>query len=177
MSRRFLLLATLIFVPITTATAQRARSQATKHTDASYGDDNAPKGPAVRGRDLEDLNPVKLLIDKRKDLKLSDAQLDGLKKSESAIKEKNQPLYKAIDSLAREAKPSANPSSGSDNQIRAARRDLEGTISTILDNYDSAEKDATAGFDADQQTKANDLLTKLKEDRNRRIRDKMKSGD
>jgi hypothetical protein len=177
MSRRLLFLATLVVLPITTASAQRARSQATKHEAATFGDDNMPKGPAIRGRDLEDVSPIKLLIDKRKDLKLTDAQLDGLKKSETAIKEKNQPLYKAIDSLAREAKPSSNPNPEAEARVRNARRDLEGAISTILDNYETASKEAVGGFDADQQTKANELLAKLKEDRTRRIRDKMKSGD
>jgi hypothetical protein len=177
MSRRFLFLATLVVLPITTATAQRARSQATKHEAATFGDDNMPKGPAIRGRDLEDANPIKLLIDKRKDLKLTDAQLDGLKKSEGTVKEKNQPLYKAIDSLAREAKPSGNPNPEAEARVRNARRDLEGTISTILDDYDTVSKEAVGSLDAEQQTKANELLAKLKDERTRRIRDRMKSGD
>jgi hypothetical protein len=176
MSRRFLFLATLVLLPITTVAAQRARSQATKHEAATFGDDNMPKGPAIRGRDLEDVSPLKLLVDKRKDLKLTDAQLDGLKKAESALKERNQPLYKAIDSLAREAKPSENPNPEAEARVRNARRDLEGAISTILDNYDTASKDAVAALDAEQQTRAGELLAKQKEDRSRRIRDRMKSG-
>ena len=172
---RPLALALALMALPTLAAAQRARTQSDKRTEL-FGKTDFPSGPSLRTRDIEDLNPLKLLIDKRKDLKLTDAQLDGLKKAESALKERNQPLYKAIDSLAREAKPSENPNPEAEARVRNARRDLEGAISTILDNYDTASKDAVAALDAEQQTRAGELLAKQKEDRSRRIRDRMKSG-
>jgi hypothetical protein len=176
MLRRMTLLAALVLLPIGTAAAQRTRSGATKHDDAKYADDDVAKGPAIRGRDLEDLSPIKLLIDKRKDLKLSDAQTDALKKSEEQLKEKNQSLYKAIDSLARAMKPPMNPSDESNARIREARRSLDETIGTIRSNYESAGTEAIGSFDADQKTKATELLGKQKEDAEKRIREKMK-GD
>lgn len=175
--RRQLVLAALVLLPLGTVAAQgRSRSQANKHEDAKYADDNLPKGPAIRGRDFEDLNPLKLFIDKKKDLKLSDAQVDGLKKAESALRESNKPLYQAIDSLAREMKPPMNATSASEERMRNARRGLDQTISSINDSYMAASKEATAGFDADQQAKATELLGKLKEDTEKRIREKTKSG-
>ena len=176
MFRRMTLLTALVLLPIGTAAAQRTRSGATKHDDAKYADDDAAKGPSIRGRDLEDFSPIKLFIDKRKDLKLSDAQIDALKKSDEQLKEKNQPLYKAIDSLARAMKPPMNPSAESDARIRDARRDLQETIGTIRGNYESAGTEATGSFDADQKTKATELLAKQKEDADKRIREKMKGG-
>jgi hypothetical protein len=176
MIRRTVLFAALVLLPLGTAAAQRARSAATKHDDASFADDNLPKGPSIRGRDLEDVSPLKLLIDKRKDLKLTDAQIDALKKSEAQLKEKNQPLYKAIDSLARAMRPPMNPSAESDARIREARHGLDETIGTIRGNFDAAGSEAVSGFDADQKTKAEELLAKLKEDADRRIRDRMKPG-
>src|SRR4051812_15497585 len=98
MNRRLILVASLLALP-TVAMAQRGgRSRATEHepmTDKNLG----PQGPTLRQRDVEDSSPLKLLIDKRKDLKLSDAQLDGLKQAEKKLKEQNEPLLKSIDSL------------------------------------------------------------------------------
>jgi hypothetical protein len=176
MLRRTTILAALILLPLGTAAAQRTRSSATKHEDAKFADDDLAKGPAIRGRDLEDISPIKLFIDKRKDLKLSDSQLDALKKTDAELKEKNQALYKAIDSLARAMKPPMNPSPEADARIREARHDLDQTIGTIRGSYDAASADAVAAFDADQKTKATELLAKLKDDADKRIRDRMRSG-
>jgi hypothetical protein len=174
MLRRSTLVVALALFPLVTAGAQRTRSAATKRDSATFGDDNMPKGPAIRGRDLEDLNPIKLLIDKRKDLKLSDAQVDGLKKQESQVKDKNQSLYKAVDSLAHEMRPPMNSTAESEARIRDARHDLDAAVTSIRGNYDAAATEAAGGFDADQKAKANELFAKLKEDSDKRIRDKMK---
>lgn len=176
MLRRTALFAALVLLPLATAAAQRTRSGATKHDDAAYADDNMAKGPAIRGRDLEDISPIKLFMDKRKDLKLTDAQVEALKKSDAELKDRNQALYKAVDSLARAMKPSMNPSAEADARVREARRDLDQTIGTIRSNYDMASVSVVESFDADQKTKATELLGKLKEDADKRIRDKMKGG-
>jgi hypothetical protein len=98
---RRLLIAALLFVP-SLALAQRggASSQAAKHTEM---DPQTASGPTLRTRDIEDMSPIKLLIDKRKDLKLTDAQLSGLKDAEPKLKEANAPLLKQVDSLMRRA--------------------------------------------------------------------------
>ena len=176
MFRRSVLFAALVLLPVGTAAAQRARSAATKHDDAKYADDEMAKGPAIRGRDLEDLNPIKFFLDKKKDLKLSDSQVDALKKSETSLKEKNQTLYKAIDSLARAMKPPMNPSVEAQVRMRETRGDLDQTIGTIRSSYDAAATEVVDTFDADQKTKAAELLAKLKEEADKKIREKMKSG-
>jgi hypothetical protein len=176
MFRRSVLFAALVLLPVGAASAQRARSAATKHDDAKYADDEMAKGPAIRGRDLEDLNPAKLFLDKKKDLKLSDAQVEALKKSESEVKEKNQALYKAIDSLARAMKPPMNPNAESQARLRDARRDLDQTIGTIRSSYDATSASIMDGFEADQKAKATELLAKQKEDADKKIRDKMRGG-
>ena len=172
MNRRILFVAAFIALP-TVATAQRTRSQATKHESAFKDDEGMPRGPSLRARDVEDLSPIKLLMDKRKDLKLSDAQVDGLKKSEGPLKEKNAPLLKSVDSLVREMKPPMNRSAESDARIRDARVGLHTVLASIQDNYDAASKEVIATFDADQQAKANELLGKLKEDGDKKVREKL----
>jgi hypothetical protein len=176
-NRRLLVLATLLALP-SVAIAQRGggvRTKAGMH-ESSFKDDNTPQGPTLRPRDIEDVSPIKLLLDKRKDLKLSDAQTDGLKKAEGALKEKNAPLLKAVDSLVHEMKPPLNATPESDMRIRDARGGLQQALGTIDENYAAAAKEALATFDADQQAKATAMLAKLKEDADKKIREKMSGG-
>jgi len=71
----------------TLALAQRGgRTQADRKTPL-FDKEEMPKGPTLRVRDIEDQSPLKLLIDKRKDLKLSDAQVTQLKESETKVKD------------------------------------------------------------------------------------------
>jgi hypothetical protein len=162
----------LIALPVADASAQRSR--ATKRDPAVFADDGTIKGPTIRGRDFEDLNPFKLLLDKKKDPKLTDAQVDGYKKAEADLKAKNVALYKAVDSLARELRPPMNRTQETDDRMRDARHDLDKTIEEIHASYDAAWKDATSGFDADQQAKATELLAKFKQDGEKKVREKMR---
>ncbi|HMA25019.1 MAG TPA: hypothetical protein VKP00_13515 [Gemmatimonadaceae bacterium] len=100
MNRRYLIAAALFFLP-SVATAQRTRTQSDRRTEL-FVKDSSRQSQVLRGRDVEDQSPPKLLIDKRKDLKLTDAQLSQLKDSEGKLKERNAPLLKAIDSLVHE---------------------------------------------------------------------------
>ncbi len=85
MIRRYIAFVALAVVPSLTL-AQRGsgtKTQSTEKTDLFKGADAAPVGPSLRVRDLEDESPLKLLIDKHKDLKLTDAQIAQLKSSEN----------------------------------------------------------------------------------------------
>ena len=75
MRSRLLIIASLFVLP-TLATAQRggSRTQSDRHTDL-FDKSSLPKAPLLRTRDIEAQSPLKLLIDKRKDLKLSEAQM------------------------------------------------------------------------------------------------------
>ena len=64
-------------------------------------------GIKLSNRDVENINPLKLLIDKRKDIKLSDDQLNRLKDLDAKLNVKNQDSFTALDSLRRLAKPPA----------------------------------------------------------------------
>ena len=51
--------------------------------------ENANKGAVkLSNRDLENISPIKLLIDKKKDLKLSDDQVNKLKELDGKLKER-----------------------------------------------------------------------------------------
>jgi hypothetical protein len=177
MKRTLALVTCLAVLPAVTF-AQRGgggRTQADRHTPL-FDKDAGPSGPTLRPRDLEEQSPVKLLIDKRKDLKLTDEQVNALKAAESQLKDKNAPLLKAIDSLVREMKPPLNPSDESKARMRDASAGLASTIRDIRANYDEAVKPILATLEAESQAKANDMLAKQKEEGEKTVREKMGGG-
>ncbi len=174
MLRRSLLLASLLVLP-SIAVAQRGGggggSRAGKKDEMF---DKAPKGPSLRVRDLEDLSPIKLLIDKRKDLKLSDAQVNQLKDSEGKLKDKNAPVFKMADSLLHDMKFNGDTATDVERaRIVKARNGFSDVLSQLAANYDASSKDALATFDADQQAKANDLLTKQRAEGEKTVQEKL----
>ena len=110
MIRRLAVIA-LLLVPAISLAQRGGRTQADRKTPL-FDKEEGPKGPTLRVRDIEDQSPLKLLIDKRKDLKLSDAQLSQLKDSETKLKDVNAPLYKAVDSLIRDMRNGSARNSG-----------------------------------------------------------------
>jgi hypothetical protein len=172
------LVASLVVFP-SIAVAQRgggARSQADRHT-SSFDKQDAPAGPVLRTRDLEDQSPLKLLIDKRKDLKLTDAQLATLKQAEPKLKDTNAPLLRAVDSLVHDMRaPIGSPSDDDRTRMRNARIGVMATLAELRTNYDAAATEAVATFDADQQAKAKELLAKQREDGDKLVRERLSGG-
>src|SRR5437660_11656496 len=126
MTRRALLIATLLlaYLPSMSAAQRGGGSRANKNEEL-FDKKDVPKGPSLRTRDIEDQSPIHLLIDRRKDLKLSDQQVDQLKDADNKLKDKNAPLLKAVDSLVREMKPAFATQSAEDRtRIRNARATL-----------------------------------------------------
>jgi len=177
-NRRFFIIATLLTLP-SVAAAQRTRTQSDRRTEMFDKDSSRQTPPAVlRVRDIEDQSPIKLLIDKRKDLKLTDAQLSQLKDSEGKLKDKNAPLLKAVDSLVRELRYGmGSPSEDSRARARNARIGLMTTLGDIRTNYDASAKDALATFEPDQQSKATELLDKQKQEAEKFLQERVGSGD
>lgn len=175
---RIVAAATLVALPGTTLAAQRggSRSDATRPTEM-FDRQNEPKGPTLRTRDIEDLSPVKLLIDKRKDLQLTDDQVKALKDAESKVKDTNAPLFKLVDSLVHELKPSANASDDDRSHMRASRNALLNVIATIRDNCTAAANAAAAQFTPEQQQKAKELMDKQRADGDKAIREKLGGGE
>jgi hypothetical protein len=179
-NRRFLLLAAFVAIP-SLASAQRSRTASDRRTELFDKDSSSAKqAPVVRARDLEDMSPIKLMIDKRKDLKLTDAELSQLKDSDGKLREKNAPLLKAVDSLVRDLRWTGGTRSPSDEdrtRIRNARIGLMSTVGEIRANYDASAKEALATFDADQQPKANEMLDKQKQDAEKYLQERLNGGE
>jgi len=173
MIRRLLVTTTLLIAPSVLLAQRGGRTQADKRTELM---DKAeiPKGIDVRVRDLEDQSPLHLLIDKRKDLNLTDAQLAQLKDAEEKLREKNAPLYKSADSLIRATRLTASSSDADKSRAQSARTTLMEVVKSLNENYDGARKDAVALLDAQQQPKANEMLDKQRADAEKFLRDRMR---
>ena len=180
MNRRFLLLAAFVAIP-SFVSAQRSRTASDRRTELFDKDSSSAKqAPAVRARDIEDMSPIKLIVDKRKDLKLTDAQISQLKDSDGKLKERNAPLLKAVDSLVRDLRWTGGTRSPSDEdrtRMRNARMGLLSTVGEIRSNYDASAKDALATLDSEQQGKANELLEKQKQDAVKYLQERLNGGE
>ena len=77
----------------------------------------------LSNKDLENISPLKLLLDKRKDLKLTDEQLAKLKDRDDKLKESMKPSFGALDSLRRIATPAGRkPDEGDQARMMESRR-------------------------------------------------------
>ena len=173
MRRPFLLLSLLVIPSI--AFAQRSRSRATsfEQLDTTH----IPQGPTLRVRDVQDESPLKMLADKHKDLKLTDAQVDQLKAADKALRDKNDASYKEIDSLIGVMRSAARENSdASRGRSRLARVALMGVIDQVDAANAAAAKEQMATFTPDQQTKATELLAKLADDEKHMLSDRLGGG-
>ena len=145
----------------------------------SRADKNIGSGSTIKlsNRDLEDISPIKLLIDKRKDLKLTDDQLSKLKDREDKLKESMKPSFGALDSLRRIATPaSRTPDSGDQARMMDTRRHFTEVVNGIRTQYDIAAGEAIALLDEAQQKQANDLVQRQRSEAEDMIRNKIGGG-
>jgi hypothetical protein len=134
-------------------------------------------GIRISGKDVENLSPIKLLVDKRKDLALSDDQVNRLKELQSKVVEQNQDSFKALDSLRRASQPPAREPNEDDRaRMSAARRAFAATVQTVRDSYDAAFKEALPILNETQQKTAGELVDKQRKDADDLVRDKLGGG-
>jgi len=146
------------------------------------------RGVKLSTGDVEKMNPLKLLLDKKKDLQLTDAQVAQIQSWRDSLAAKNAPLIGSIDSLVyatRTAGASAiqsgrsrsSASSSGDgltesesDDVRAAKRALSDMVKNIRGNYAAAAQTAVAALTPDQQQKAKDMLEKQGKDADKTMR-------
>ena len=160
MGKRTFVAALLLFPTI--ASAQRGGGSFGRDPGANYGGPGAIPGLQLSNGDVEDMSPIKLLIDKHKDLKLSDEKLKGIKDLETKLKEKVKPSFKALDSLRREMRPRVSDDDRS--RTASARSSVMSVVAAIRESYDEAYKEALPLLDESQRQMANDLVQKQKAD-------------
>ena len=134
-----------------------------------------PSGPTISPKDFENASVFKLFLDKKKDLKLTDAQLVLMKESDAKLKEANKARFVIMDSLKRDAKPrtSGTPSAEDEAILVIARESLRGVVADIRSSYDAAAKDAVLSLDESQKPAADKLMEKYREEMQDMLREKL----
>ncbi|HTR79544.1 MAG TPA: hypothetical protein VMH39_15605, partial [Gemmatimonadaceae bacterium] len=117
-------------------------------TDAQLG--------AVNTKDLDKVNPITVMLDKKKDLKLPDSTVKLFKQMESMLRDTNKVRYKVIDSLNKQLRPKDYQKPTDDDRVRAenARHLLDAATGEIRARYDSAQAKGFTYLSQDQQIKA-----------------------
>lgn len=157
------------------ASAQRRTMGGSKEADwNAIAEKSAPAGPTITAKDFEKVSPFKALLDKKKDLKLTEAQLTTLTTANASLLAANADRFKALDSLKKEAKPktSGDPSAEDETRLVIAREALQGVVRDIRASFDEAAKNLE-GLDEGQKSSASAVLAKNTEQMQEMLRDKM----
>ena len=126
--------------------------------------------PNPSAEDIEKQDPVKLLLDKHKKLKLDKTQVAELTTLHTSLARQNQPYYQRVDSLHKTFKaPSSGfqRSSGSDGDRAAFMENRElfrDAVTQIRANNKAATDSAVLLLKEPQKKKAYDMLEKQLEE-------------
>ncbi len=128
------------------------------------GDRSAARMAEFSAKDFEKQNPIKLLIDKRKDLNLTTPQLARLGSLDDSLKVKNDTIYARLDSLSKVMRQAASGSADERGSVSAIRRVFGAALAEVQDNFDAAGRTALTIMDDQQRKPAQDLLDKQRKD-------------
>src|SRR5688572_30447985 len=152
----------LLLVAPSIAGAQRGRGN-DRGTRAPDWDKLSKGEPTtlVSKKDLEAMDPVRYLIAKRKDLKLTDEQVAKLKEMDEAAKARDAAHFQALDSLRKEMK------SGQVDDVQrlrnqVVRREFAATVAKVRANYEMSAKEVVPVLEETQRPTAEELLAKQK---------------
>ncbi len=177
MYKRSLSIALMISLPALALAQRGGGGSRGMRSDTSSPFNNSGSTIKLSNKDLENVSPLKLLIEKRKDLKLTDDQLAKLKDREDKLKESMKPSFGALDSLRRVAAPAGRTADEGDKaRMLDTRRQFALVLTGIRSQYDDAASEAIATLDPTQQKQATDLVQKQKTEADDMIRDKFGSG-
>jgi hypothetical protein len=176
MSYQKLAVLALLLVP-TFAEAQR-RSKTRGDKEANWDEIQKVSAPPIKlsKNDLENFSAVRVIVDKRKDLKLSDDQVKQFKdlgKQEEGV---NEVLFVRVDSLKMAMRPRAGEDSLQERaRTSLARQELMTVVNQIRTNYDSTFQVALPLLDETQKKTACELVEKERESAEEDLRSKLGS--
>ncbi len=150
----------------------------------SFGKTEAPDYGSVRASgvklssgDMQDMNPAKVILDKRKDLKLTDDQQNRVRALVDRVKESQKASYKTLDSLRTETRPRIDGDAEIENvRINVAREQMRSVVQSIRAEYVTVRAEALAMLDAAQLPKAEELLKQQSEEDEEVLQDKLGGG-
>lgn len=172
MYSRPIAIAVLLLLPTIADAQSRVRGERRENWDEI--DREVEKVPTVKQSDLEQFSAVKLIMDKRKDLKISDDQLKLIKDLGQKEEATNESLYKQVDSLRMAMRKRA----GEDTLLERARttlarQELMTVVRQIRSNYDSTFSSCLPLLDESQRKAATELVEKEREDAEEDLRKKL----
>jgi hypothetical protein len=137
----------------------------------------SPVGLRLTTRDVESISPLKLLMDKRKDLKLTDEQTQRIRDLDAALKERTREPLKRLDSLRTAARPRVGVDTAAERvRLLLAREEVTGVVTAIRSAYDAALKEALPILGEEQRAKADELLAKQRREAEEMLREKLGAG-
>lgn len=145
-----------------------------KGTDwGKVADKKAPVFSLTSG-DLEKISPLKMLLGKKKDLKLTDAQTASFTDANDKLMASNAERFQVVEEF-RKASRMATSDPSADELARNAltRESAMQAIADIRLSYDAASKIAVESMEAEQQAIAAKLLEKHDEDVQKSMTEKM----
>lgn len=134
----------------------------------------APPNPSAD--DVEKQDPVKLLLDKHKKLKLDKTQVAQLTSLGASLKQQNAPYYARVDSLHKTFKmPSggftrSTGSEGGREEMMENRQLFNETLTRLRQNNKTARDSALVLLKEPQKKKAYDMLEKQLEESDKMLR-------
>lgn len=142
--------------------------------------ESAPMNPTAK--DVEKQDPVKLLLDKHKKLKLDKTQIARLDTLRGQLRDQNGPFYLRVDSLHKTFKaPSGggfrNMPDGDRASMMENRQALFETLTHVRENNRTARDAAVAVLKESQKEKAYDLLEKQLEESDKMMREPGGGGE
>ena len=137
-SRRLAVLA-LLLVPALASAQRRTRGEKTADWDEI--EKSSPSGPKISAKDVEGSSAIKIIVNKRKDLKLSDDQMKQFKDLDKKEEDQTKGLFTTLDSLrlAVRRRPGTDPDEER-ARMTIARQELMRVIGQIRSSYDSTMK-------------------------------------
>ncbi|MES2177922.1 MAG: Spy/CpxP family protein refolding chaperone [Gemmatimonadota bacterium] len=173
MVNRKLAVFALVLLPSLMAAQGKGRMRGDKEADWDKITKEQGKGLQLSNKDVESTNPLRFLIDKRGDLKLTDAQLTQLKDIDAKVKGKNEPPFKTLDSIRTEMKPAARASEEDLPRMLNARAGLKAVLAEIKANYEEALNAALPILDDSQKKTAADMLKCQNDESEKMLREKL----
>ena len=134
---------------------------------------SAPTNPTAK--DVEKQDPVKLLLDKHKKLKLDKTQIARLDTLGGRLQEQNAPFYVRVDSLHKTFKVPSGGMQSVSHEDRTSmmenRQSLHETLAQVREHNHAAQDAALAVLNESQKQKAYDLLEKQLEESDKMMRE------
>jgi hypothetical protein len=133
--------------------------------------------PTLAAKDIEELDPLALLVEKKKDLKLTDAQLAALTEAQGKLAADVGPALARIDSLGKAMRPTTSVQGAEDEARMVIARDAAGgAVREVQQRYAAAAEAVMPLLEPPQQEAARKQLEKLQEKGMKTLREKMLGG-